>query len=720
MPKGGILNNMSDMLSILIKAKLNSSAKEIQDQLRILEKELDKNITGKLAVKLKIDASDLKIVTEQVEKVTKGGGKSPKIKLFDENEIARVQKLIDSQFANIKSKYGNKSWFDTSETKKKLNELNNELKNINTGNFNSKDLKEFRSEITKLKSDLSTLNNLDKNNQQVLNNSVAFQKQKTIEMNRAHQEALKMNAKFDAGKSIPQTSAIGNTQNIEKQISSIDKLILRFKAGKIGYKEFDEYATKIASSSNFNNKPLEQQIKLTQAITTAEKEHTKSLNDKKIVIDRIHAEAIKMNSQYDKEKIQTPQNNVYNQIENSLSRIYGIKQKLLKADEQEKIVLQDQLRIEAQKYATLSSQKLNSIGKDSQREIQLAEQKIALQNRLETASAKHTDRQSRNDEQAIQRREQLEMTRMNRVHAEAIRLNNQFNSTSTRNVNGSDTVQNFINQQNTRLSNMLGGSAGNHIDPRQATAIREQLQALQGLSTVMPGVRNQMASITTAMQRMNGEAQNASRSSLNLGESLRQAFVKFPLWIGVSTIFMQLINGVREAIVYTKEFDDATVNLTKVVDLAKTEILEMQQAAIDMGKSLGQSSTEVMKAFAEFGRIVKTKEEIQELTKSALVASNVTSLTAEEAAKSLSTVMVAFKKNTTDTISVIDQWNEIQNNMKVRAEDLSDSISKVGASAKSAGMGIEDLNSITAAMIETTGMSGSEIGTAINYSGLVA
>lgn len=54
-------------LSILIKAKLDSSVKDIDNQI----KELSKQITQKLSIKLQIDAKDLSIITTQVEEASK-------------------------------------------------------------------------------------------------------------------------------------------------------------------------------------------------------------------------------------------------------------------------------------------------------------------------------------------------------------------------------------------------------------------------------------------------------------------------------------------------------------------------------------------------------------------------------------------------------------------------------------------------------------------------
>lgn len=183
--------------------------------------------------------------------------------------------------------------------------------------------------------------------------------------------------------------------------------------------------------------------------------------------------------------------------------------------------------------------------------------------------------------------------------------------------------------------------------------------------------------------------------------------------MGISTVFMQLIHGIKEAIAYTKEFDDATVNLTKVVDLSNNQIKEMQQSAIELGKSLGKSSVDIMGSFAEFGRVTKNTEEIKELARTATMMSNVTEMTASDSAKAINTTMIAFKLNAKDSINVLDQWNELQNNYRVSATDLADSIGKVGNVALQTGLSLSKLNAMTTAIASSTGATGDESGTMV-------
>ncbi len=93
--------------------------------------------------------------------------------------------------------------------------------------------------------------------------------------------------------------------------------------------------------------------------------------------------------------------------------------------------------------------------------------------------------------------------------------------------------------------------------------------------------------------------------------------------------------------------------------------------------------------------------------------SNVTSMTADEAAKALNTSMITFKKDVSDAMGILDSFNEIQNNYRTSAEDLASSISKVGAAARQAGISMEQLEGYTTGIVSSMGIEGNEAGTAI-------
>src|SRR5690606_5477829 len=138
-------------------------------------------------------------------------------------------------------------------------------------------------------------------------------------------------------------------------------------------------------------------------------------------------------------------------------------------------------------------------------------------------------------------------------------------------------------------------------------------------------------------------------------------------------------------------------------DLSNQQINKMAQSAIDLGKELGKSSVEIMKGMAEWGRFTKDLSEIEELTRVATMASNVSDSSVREASKLMTTAMIVYKLQVQDMISLIDSFNEIQNNMRVSAKDLADAIAEVGNAAAQSKTPIADLQGYITAIVQSTG-----------------
>lgn len=184
-------------------------------------------------------------------------------------------------------------------------------------------------------------------------------------------------------------------------------------------------------------------------------------------------------------------------------------------------------------------------------------------------------------------------------------------------------------------------------------------------------------------------------------------------WMVAGTLIFGAFGQIKEAISSVIDMDTALTDLNKVTDLTIQQLDQMKMSAIEIGKAFGQSAVEIAKGMAEWGRFTKDTEEIINLTKVATLASNVSDLSVAEAAKTLTTAMLQFKIETKDAITIIDEFNEIQNNFKTTAGDLAQGIAQVGSVAEQTGVSIQQLEGYITAVTSATGKTGAEIGTTL-------
>lgn len=139
-----------------------------------------------------------------------------------------------------------------------------------------------------------------------------------------------------------------------------------------------------------------------------------------------------------------------------------------------------------------------------------------------------------------------------------------------------------------------------------------------------------------------------------------QNYIAFNIINSAVSAFRDAISGTVQ---YIADMDNKMTDLAKVVDFNASQLDYMRQSAIELGKALGQSTTNIMAGMAETGRTFKNEQDIIEFTKTAAMASNVTTLSAQEASKALQTAGIAFGKggDLSYAKKTLDEWNELQN-----------------------------------------------------------
>lgn len=244
----------------------------------------------------------------------------------------------------------------------------------------------------------------------------------------------------------------------------------------------------------------------------------------------------------------------------------------------------------------------------------------------------------------------------------------------------------------------------NNLNPSNVSELNRQVSRLDST------IRNTSTDVSTMGREWSLATQNANTFTGAIGEALRK--------IGIFNIGYDIINGIenqfREGVQSVIDMDTALSNLNKVVDISKSEMLEMRDAAVSLGEELGRSAVDVAEGMAEFGRQYKDLDQIKEMTESSIIGANVMdNVTSGEVAKSLTTILTSMELEASNAIDVINKLNEVQNNFRVESGDMLNALAEVGSTAKTSGVELNDLTGYITALTVATGKSGDEVGTAI-------
>lgn len=234
------------------------------------------------------------------------------------------------------------------------------------------------------------------------------------------------------------------------------------------------------------------------------------------------------------------------------------------------------------------------------------------------------------------------------------------------------------------------------------------------ITSSINSANNSFKELETSVKNSGNALRLSQKDAVSFGGAIKDIATKVGIFSIVNSGMHMLGTALRDGVRDVISMDDALTDLNKVVDISKKQLLEMRDSAVSMGKELGRSSIEVANAQAEFGRQYKDLDKINELTRVSIMGANVMDNTsADQVAKGLTTVITSMKKDASESMTILDQMNEIQNNYRISANDMLDALSEVGSVAYTSGAQLERVQGYITAISVATGESGSEIGNAL-------
>lgn len=377
-------------------------------------------------------------------------------------------------------------------------------------------------------------------------------------------------------------------------------------------------------------------------------------------------------------------------------------------------------------------EELNKLELKRQQELEKSQQKVkSIQETLNTK----LNNSSKNNliDESVLKNLQKELNAIN-VDTPIVKIKEL--KTQINNLGSSDNqivkLQNEINKMTSDLTSLkgkYGGLVGNSNSKKELedyineiNKLKSTLNDLKGgktftgnqLSQQFTTAKNSSKELTNAVKDNASALKLAQKDASSFSDTVKHAFQSAGIFTSVYDGIRLISNGFKEGLQSVIDMDTALGNLNKVVNLSSQQLIQMRDSAVDMGKELGRSAVEVANAQAEFGRLYKDQDKINEMTRVSLMGANVMDgVNADEVAKSLTTIVTAMKKDATDSIDILDSMNEIQNNYRVGADDLMKALAEVGSTAYTSGAKLEEVEGYITAIAVATGQSGDEVGNAL-------
>lgn len=188
----------------------------------------------------------------------------------------------------------------------------------------------------------------------------------------------------------------------------------------------------------------------------------------------------------------------------------------------------------------------------------------------------------------------------------------------------------------------------------------------------------------------------AIKASKTFGEQLKSAFGNLSVYVSAATIINVVKNAIEDMVAQVKELDSSLVELKKVTDLEGNSLEGFTEDAFKLGEEVGRTGREVIDATTVFARSGYDVQDALDLSKVALVMTNVGDGIGdvENAATSLISVLKAYNLEVSDAMYVTDLLNQVSNTSAINFEDLTEGVQRTGAVFAKSDTSIEELTGL--------------------------
>ena len=177
-------------------------------------------------------------------------------------------------------------------------------------------------------------------------------------------------------------------------------------------------------------------------------------------------------------------------------------------------------------------------------------------------------------------------------------------------------------------------------------------------------------------------------------------------------LIMGVDRALKAMVASAVKVEKAMMDVNVVMGVSNRQLEQFGKGMFKVAKETAQSFDTVAEAATELARQGLGMEKTLSRTKDALILTRLTGMNAADAVKSLTAAVNSFNKEGVTSTQIVNRMAKVDAAFAVSSEDLAKSISRVGASAVSAGVNMNELMAITTAVQQRTARGGAVIGNA--------
>jgi len=270
---------------------------------------------------------------------------------------------------------------------------------------------------------------------------------------------------------------------------------------------------------------------------------------------------------------------------------------------------------------------------------------------------------------------------------------------------------------------------------QQQTNLNNQATiASQKFAVAQANLENQQTRANLATQKLATQQANLNKqvsTAITQNETfltqITHNIAKVAEWAVATGLVYGSLRLLGTAVNDITKVDYATASMAKVMrtgglsaDQQKIAVRGLSREVRELAAQYGEMGSTALEGAVEWVRLGRSQQATLTGIRASLLAQAVAEMSTVDATKYLIATLQQFHKSGLEAVNIIDQWNNLSNKYAVRTLDMAQAAGRAGSVMRQVGVDLETLNGITTALVQSTGRSGIEIGTAMRTIGTYA
>lgn len=201
-----------------------------------------------------------------------------------------------------------------------------------------------------------------------------------------------------------------------------------------------------------------------------------------------------------------------------------------------------------------------------------------------------------------------------------------------------------------------------------------------------------LSKFNAQVSEFSSKVKQAGLNTKTLGEQFKTTFANFSYFFSASRIIYSTIQAIKDMINNVTQLDSAMVELKKVTEATDAEFDKFLSNAKSQAVDIGSTITDLVNATADFSRLGYSLKDAEYLGQVATIYANVGDdvSSIDQATTSLISTMKGFGMEASQSMDIIDKFNEVGNKFAISSGGIGDALQRSAASMAAANNTIDE------------------------------